>query len=706
MFMKKASKKINISGTKTQSQERSSWIRLDNVSKIFPATANLRDTKVFRMTAELREAVDPEVLQQAVDDIMPRFPTFRTVLRRGVFWYYFEQSDKRCKVEAETEDLYEPLYIQGKRMLPFRVLYYGSRINVEIFHAVSDGAGAVAFLKSLLGQYLLLRHPEVVKPEDIRSLNERLPLSEKLDDSFRRHFRHSKILKSKQKKILENSTPTPAKKEKSKKKRKRAWRYKGTKLMRQRASLIEGTMSTQLVIDAAHRHNTTLTIYIAAVYARAIWEVRYGDKPRPIVLAIPVNLRPYFRSSTERNFFIVMNVTLAEPAEEEAHELDWWIKAVGEGFRKGLQKEKFATRAAELLKLETNPLLRIVPISLKDLILRIAHRVSDQEVSSSVSNVGRIDLPEQLKSYVWGCYASVATRSVTVTAISANGQFAVSFTSVYQEAELQYRFFTALQGDGVPVEITSNRQIIQSAATDASGKVAAVQAAEGINPSESVSCPNCGCAIRGNKASCPLDNEPLSLPVESCSRRDVFPVAEQKTDHNLLIRLFAFISVAAMVISLIIDRVLNLPVNLPLMVLLGIISTWSSVGAVVTKRRQVSKIVSWQVTILALLFLAWDWLIGWQGWSLNYAVPITFMAAQATLYILARALRLKEGDYLVYLLLCAFFGLLPLLFLIFGWVTMQLPSIISVGVSILMIVGAFIFQGGAIRHELTKRFHI
>ena len=161
-----------------------------------------------------------------------------------------------------------------------------------------------------------------------------------------------------------------------------------------------------------------------------------------------------------------------------------------------------------------------------------------------------------------------------------------------------------------------------------------------------------------------------------------------------------------MIISLMVSYSLELPFNLPLMTLLGIISSWASIGAVVVRRRQVSKIVTWQVAILSLLVVAWDWIFGWQGFSLNYAIPIVLLTAQATLYILARALHLESGDYLVYLLLCALLGLAPLLFLIFSWVTVRLPSVICVGVSLLMIAGALIFQGDVIKHELAKRLHI
>ncbi|MDD2427055.1 MAG: DUF6320 domain-containing protein [Eubacteriales bacterium] len=679
-----------------QSSARAKWVRLDNASKVFPATANYQDTKVFRVAAELNEAVDPEILQQALDAIMPRFPSFNAVLRRGVFWYYFEQSERRSIVQPETEDLYEPLYIRGERRLPFRVLYYGSRISAEIFHAVCDGAVAVAFVRALLGQYLLLRHPETIRAEDIQPLFERSPAGEKMSDSFKRYFKNDVKLKSK---IFKSE---------GKKKRVRAWKYKGTPLLRNRANLIEGSMPIKAVLDAAKRRKATLTVYISAIYARAIWETRDGDKPRPIVLAIPVNLRSLFRSRTERNFFKVMHVELPEPAEEEALDLDWWIAQISDAFSEALQAEKLAADSAELLKLEANPAVRILPTGLKDLSLRIAHRFSDRKQTSSISNVGRLDLPEKLCAYVRSCYASVATRGISMSALSCAGKFTVSFISIFRETDLQYRFFTALKEEGVPIEITSNRNIITADSGGENGEAALMPSAEGLSPGGTTTCPNCGCDIRGYKAMCPLDNEPLQVSADARldDARDVFPPVEQKFNRRLLTRLFVFISLAALVLSIIVDYSLELPLNLPLMTLLGIISTWASVGAAVIRRRQVSKIVTWQVTILSLLVLIWDWMLGWQGWSLNYAIPIILLAAQATLYILARALHLESGDYMVYLLLCAVLGLVPLLFLIFGWVTIQLPSVICVGVSLLMIVGAIIFQGGVIKHELSKRLHI
>ena len=70
------------------SRQSLKWSRLDNAAKIFPSTSSKRDPKVFRFACELCEPVDPEVLRSALDRTLEKFPPFRSVLRRGLFWYF------------------------------------------------------------------------------------------------------------------------------------------------------------------------------------------------------------------------------------------------------------------------------------------------------------------------------------------------------------------------------------------------------------------------------------------------------------------------------------------------------------------------------------------------------------------------------------------------------------------------------------------
>src|SRR5699024_7126930 len=53
-----------------------------------------------------------------------------------------------------------PLHHPDRKELLFRVVHHHRRISLEVFHALSDGTGALWFLTDLVNAYLDLRHPE------------------------------------------------------------------------------------------------------------------------------------------------------------------------------------------------------------------------------------------------------------------------------------------------------------------------------------------------------------------------------------------------------------------------------------------------------------------------------------------------------------------------------------------------------------------
>ena len=61
------------------------WLKLDNAALIFPAVRRRDWTNTFRVSATLREKIQPDLLQKAVDMLMPRFPSVYVCLHRGVF---------------------------------------------------------------------------------------------------------------------------------------------------------------------------------------------------------------------------------------------------------------------------------------------------------------------------------------------------------------------------------------------------------------------------------------------------------------------------------------------------------------------------------------------------------------------------------------------------------------------------------------------
>ena len=128
------------------------WYKLDNAAKIFPPTSNRKDPKVFRFACELYEDIEEEILQKALDKTLEEYPLFLSSLKKGLFWYYLESSNVYPKVKKEENIVCDRI----DNDLLFRVSYYRKRINLEVYHALTDGTGTLYFLRSLVTNYLII----------------------------------------------------------------------------------------------------------------------------------------------------------------------------------------------------------------------------------------------------------------------------------------------------------------------------------------------------------------------------------------------------------------------------------------------------------------------------------------------------------------------------------------------------------------------
>ncbi|MBP7873096.1 MAG: hypothetical protein KAZ76_03285, partial [Fusicatenibacter sp.] len=140
-------------------EHSSRWRKLDNAAQAFPAATGKKDTRVFRFYCQLKEDIQADLLQKALEQTMEHYPVFSMVLRKGLFWFYLEQRDLPAKVEEEKRPPCSEIYVPDHKTLLFQVSYYKTRINFEVFHALTDGTGAMLFLKELVSNYLILCHP-------------------------------------------------------------------------------------------------------------------------------------------------------------------------------------------------------------------------------------------------------------------------------------------------------------------------------------------------------------------------------------------------------------------------------------------------------------------------------------------------------------------------------------------------------------------
>ncbi|MDD2992391.1 MAG: hypothetical protein PHG73_02460 [Pygmaiobacter sp.] len=410
------------------------WSTLDNAAKIFPPTSSAKDSKVLRFACELTEDVQPDFLQQALDKTLRQFPFYRSRLKKGIFWYYLEEYDYAPQVEPETDPPCSMLYSGDSRDALFRVSWYRKRINLEVYHALSDGTGALNFLRVLVAHYLTLAHDtdfEGLPP----LLDYDASATQKMDDSFAKYY--------------SGKTSAPPKANPA------AYHLHGARLPDYRLSIIEGQMSARALLNKAHEYGVTLTVFLVSALISSIHsQMSLREEKRPVVITVPVNLRNYFPSATARNFFNVVNV--GYDFSRGNGEFADIVAAVSAALKSELTAEKLAHRMNRLAKLEHMMLLRVIPLFLKIPVLRLFNYLSDREITASFSNIGKVDMPAQLHPYIRLFDIFFVTRRMQTCMATFGDTFVITFTTPFVSADVQREFFRTLTGMGIDATITSN----------------------------------------------------------------------------------------------------------------------------------------------------------------------------------------------------------------------------------------------------------
>ena len=399
-------------------KNRANWYKLDNAAKIVPSTAKGANTRVFRLCCELRENVDQDILQRALDDTIEEYPFFNCVLHRGLFWYYLEDSYLTPVVDQENTPACMPLYIPGKKNLLYKVNFFGKRINLEMFHVLADGTGAFMFFKSLIIRYLQIKHN---LSEDIKPLDE-FSVEEKNVDAFKDNYSRKRGLKQ-------------LKEMKSQK----AYQVTGEVDDNLLPHLLEATVSSEKFLELAHKYGTTVGVLCVSLYIKAVIQgMNRGQRKRHIVVSVPVNLRQFFSSGTARNFFGVINIDY-DP-EDYNGEIDSIIEPVDMDFKDKLAEDNIEKTMNSYSALEHNFAIKMVPLPIKDFVIGRYDRAAKKGVTTSMSNLGRIKMPPEVIPYIDRFSAFMTASSQQVCVCSFEDKMTFGEVSPYKTHKTMLNF--------------------------------------------------------------------------------------------------------------------------------------------------------------------------------------------------------------------------------------------------------------------------
>ncbi len=414
------------------------WFRLDNAAKIFPGQNSRTWSNVFRFGVELKEDIDPDVLEKALERTLKRIPSFNVRIRNGFFWHYFEKNPQKPLV---CPDINNPCYrinFKENNGFLFRTYYHGKRICVDVYHALCDGYGAVIFVSTLAAEYLRLKGYPISHNEFVLDVNEE-PRPEELEDSY------SKYASSKVK--FDRGD-------------KWAYHARGTKMERHTGNYMTGIMSFKQVHAIAKSYGVTVTELFTAMLIDIHYrkQLRENKKQKEISVQVPVNLRKAFPSKTLRNFVLCLvvriNPNLGEYTFEEI------LRSVSLQLRLANDPKLINSLMTDNLKIEKNPVARLLPLPIKDLGVAITFFITaEQKTSILLSNVGLVKLPEEMYEHVekYIFYTGAGKlNGARCSAMSTGDTLIFGFSSCYKETDIQREFFTRLVKMGVHVKIESN----------------------------------------------------------------------------------------------------------------------------------------------------------------------------------------------------------------------------------------------------------
>lgn len=416
------------------------WMKLDNAAKIYPAITGSELTGVFRISVHLDRPVSLPSLLKSSEETSKIFPFFSVELCKGFFWYYLEYNGRPPRVLADSGLRCQPFPRTMNGELLYRILAQGNTISVEFFHIVTDGGGAIFFLKTLLNNYF--RHGFGITEMPFPEVREG-PLPGSTDDLFSRHYG----------KGMPRPSVMP-----------RAWHLPYSLREVPRFRVTEFGVPAERLAALSREAGSTITEYLAATLIFVLQEIRRassGGSPH-IRVQVPFDLRKRYDATTLRNFSLfampAIDVRMGHYTFEEI------LRETKITMQLMTDEKRIRQVISRNVSKEKNPLIRIIPLFIKSPVLRIAYnRFGPSQFTTTITNMGRVTPTGPAAEYMKAMSVTPPPphRDIKITAglITLGIDTIITFGSLTGNTELERLFVSRLTSAGLPVRIITKQQL-------------------------------------------------------------------------------------------------------------------------------------------------------------------------------------------------------------------------------------------------------
>ena len=209
--------------------------------------------------------------------------------------------------------------------------------------------------------------------------------------------------------------------------------------------------------------------------------------------------------------------------------------------------------------------------------------------------------------------------------------------------------------------------------------------------------------IRGHKEVCPLCGGMLTGKPED----PAFPVIARRkyTSRQVMkIALFIFLVLETAMVTI---RYLAGPSA----AWATAVFLWAPLGLVgifitMAYRHSVLKLMSAETYIAMILNIMIDRDTGNHGWAVSFVIPPLFLALAISTFIVAKALKLAPGEYLMYLITAEVLSFLQMIFIANGHNHYKALAVISMALMLIFLFAELIFLSQDFRNTTAKTLHL
>lgn len=219
------------------------------------------------------------------------------------------------------------------------------------------------------------------------------------------------------------------------------------------------------------------------------------------------------------------------------------------------------------------------------------------------------------------------------------------------------------------------------------------------------SCKRCKVKVNENTYVCPLCKTVLN-EVDTEVIEPVYPTIEKDTyKYNIIRKIFIYLFVIGSTISIAINFIIDSDILWSAIYIVSVFYLWMVITNAFKNNSNIANKLFIQLILILLFIIIIDLVMGYKGWSLNYVVPGIILTSNIAFLIVNICNLKKWHEYVLYQILTAFLGFIPLI-LFFCKITHDfLISLVIAIISFMIIGGIIIFSNKNVRSEFKRRFN-